>query len=461
MLDMEKISVPGHPIVGVLPSVRKDPLKFYANLAREHGDIVRVRIGPEWLYFLNSKEHTKHIFQGNQSNYVKSKHYKRMRFFLGDGMFTTNGKAWSKQRRSAQPAFNGKRLAQMFDMMRTCTTEMLDAWDSKLVDGQEIGLSEQAMRLALDIAMRTLFGIVPSNQAQIIYQALNVILPEVERRVWAITPIANVWPMSKVKASKQAIAAIESVVEEIIAQRLDAPDQPDDLLSILLEAEKEHWGPDSLKTLRDQIVIFLVAGHETTATTLAWAWYSLSKFPLIDRRLSREVQATLGDRQVEFSDLGDLTYAQMVFQETMRLYPPGWMLTREALADDEIGGVHIPKGATVMACAYTMHRKPEYWDNPEGFDPSRFAPERMGDLDTSVYFPFGGGDRTCIGNRFAMMEAKVILTETVRRFRLELVTGQDITPAAMITIRPNTEIRMRLRRRENVPVDQSDMGQVA
>jgi len=189
--------------------------------------------------------------------------------------------------------------------------------------------------------------------------------------------------------------------------------------------------------------------------------YSLSKSPLIDRRLFAETQSVLGSRPTRMEDLEGLKYARMVFEETMRLYPPGWMLMREAIEEDEIGGVRIPKGATVMICAHTMHRKPEYWDNPEGFDPARFAPERAKAIDSNVYFPFGGGNRTCIGKRFAMMEAPMILAETARRFRLELVTGQEIVPAAMITIRPSEEIRMGLRLRDTVPDERTDLRHVA
>jgi len=459
----EKIAngISGVPVLGILPQIRKDPLRFYSALSRDHGDIVPIRIGGEWLYFLNTKDHVKRVFQENRDNYIKSKHYDRMRFFLGDGMFTTNGPKWAEQRRTAQPAFNGNHLRGMFTTMRETTDEMLSRWDTYAAGGQEIGLTSEAMRLALDIALRTMFGVRMTSQAKTIYDALNVILPELERRVWAITPLANWLPRAKVRACNEAIEAIDRVVADIIRQRLEATDRPDDLLTMLIAAEESQWGPQSMKRLRDQVVIFLVAGHETTATTLAWSWYSLSKYPLIDRRLFAETQSVLGAGPTEMEDLKQLTYARMVFEETMRLYPPGWMLTREALEDDVIGGVAIPKGATVMICAHTMHRKPEYWDNPEGFDPSRFAPERAKEIDSNVYFPFGGGNRTCIGSRFAMMEAPMILAETARRFRLELVTGQEIAPAAMITIRPSEEIRMRLRLRDTVPDERSDLRHVA
>ncbi len=453
--------IKGYPFLGVVPMVRKDPLRFYGELSRDRGDIVQLRFGPEWLYFLNRRDHVKHVFQDNRDNYIKSKHYSRMKFLLGDGMFTTNGETWAGQRRSAQPAFNGDHLKKMFGIMRAATDDMLGRWDQNVAENREIGLSSEAMRLALDVALRTLFGITLNDQARVIYDALNVILPELERRVWAVTPLANYLPLRKIRACKEAIAAIERVVHEIIFERLNAEHQADDLMSMLIAAEKARWDDQSLKRLRDQAVIFLIAGHETTATTLTWAWYCLSKFPLIDRRLSAEVQSVLGARPVELGDLDTLAYTRAVFQETMRLFPPGWLLTREALADDTIGGRLIPKGSTVIICAYSMHRMPEYWDNPEGFDPSRFMPERMKEIDSSVYFPFGGGNRTCIGNRFAMMEAQIILAETVRKFRLELVTGQDIIPSAMITIRPKHEIRMRLRRRENVPGEQSGLQQVA
>ena len=440
------------PVVGLLPHMRRDPLSFYGEISHDCGDVVPLRLGPERLFFLNHPDHVKHVFQDNRDNYEKSHHYDRMRYILGEGLFTSRGDEWKRQRKIAQPSFNGPALKAMFDIMRSATDDMIGRWEGYAEAGTEIDLLPETLRVSLDIALRAMFTTPLTWQAEAIHEAMNVILPELERRVWAIFPFAAYVPNPRKWTADKARKTVHEAVEAIIEDRLASPDVHHDLLSRFIEGERRNgWDEHSIQRLRDQCVVFLIAGHETTATTLAWTWHSLSKYPLVDRRLHREVSETVGDRPVEWEDIGTLHYARQVFEETLRLYPPGWMLTRQAVEDDEIGGYHIPSGATVMLCAHTIHRHPEFWDNPEGFDPSRFAPGSDRSRHAGAYFPFGGGARVCIGKRMSLIGAELILSEVAKRWRLDLASGQKIEPRAMITIRPSAPIHMRLTPRTAAP----------
>jgi cytochrome P450 len=243
--------------------------------------------------------------------------------------------------------------------------------------------------------------------------------------------------------------SFHAVVDRIIAQRQARSEWPEDLLSMLMSARDEETGERMKKDqLHDELITMIFAGYETTATALSWSWYFLSTHPEIAARLRSELKAILGGRPPTYDDLSILNYTRMVVQESMRLLPPVWVGTRKAIADDEIGGYHVPANTVVTFSPYVTHRRSDIWQNPEGFDPERFLPEKSNDLHRYAYFPFGGGPRQCIGNSFAMLEAQLILASVAQQYRLDLVPGHPIEPLPLGILRPRHGVLVTLRRSE-------------
>jgi cytochrome P450 len=250
-------------------------------------------------------------------------------------------------------------------------------------------------------------------------------------------------PTPRNRRHRLALAALDHAIYEIIAARRRGDTSGDDLLGLLIDVRDEQSGEGmSDRQLRDEVITLFVAGHETTAVALAWAWHLLAEHPGAAERVRAELAGALGDRAPATADLPQLPYARMVIDEAMRLYPPAWITNRQAIADDEICGYHIPAGAIVLISPYVMHRHPAYWENPERFDPERFTPERSAGRPHYAYFPFGGGPRQCIGKGLALMEAQLILGAVAQRFRLGHVPGHVVEPQALVTLRPRGGLPM-------------------
>jgi cytochrome P450 len=441
-----------YPLLGHLPHIKRDTLGFFVKAAAEYGDIVPIHMGVERVLMVNNPDYIKHILQDNFRNYRKSKFYQKIKPILGDGIFISEGERWLGQRRTLQPAFHGPDLQAMGDEMVSAAAEMVARWRPSHDQGRALEVSEEMMRLTLDVVLRTLLNVRLGGDEDVIFANLRVVLREAENRVWAMTPIREHVPTRANREFKRALAALNSVVYTLIEKRRHDPEPPQDLLSMLLAAYDDPERREaSNRELRDLVMSVILAGHETTANALTWSWYLLSKNPTVGRRVRQEVATVLGGRAPTIHDLKDLKYTQMVFEEAMRLYPPVWTFSRTALGDDRLGSTPIPKGTTVMLCAYAVHRNPRFWDNPEGFDPERFAPERVAARPPFAYFPFGGGPRLCIGHRFGMMEGVLVMAMVAQRYRLELVPGYTVEPEPMITLRPRNGLKMTLHEEEAIP----------
>jgi len=328
----------GRPIVGHLMAMRRDPLLFHQAISNNNGDIFKLRLGLETFFVVNHPNLIDHVFTKNTSNYVKSHHYKRMNYLLGDGIFTATGEEWKRRRRLAQPAFQGDSLTAAFDAMKPAVQSFLARMST--ASGSTISLSAEATRLSLDMVLRAFFGINDSSDAAVIASALAELMPELDRRIWAILPPAVRSLTPAARRAKAALKAINEALHRLIVRRLKDDEVRDNLLGLLVRAERDAgWSTESLKRLRDEAMVFLVAGHETTASTLTWAWYLLSLHPSIGRQLEASVVGAPGEGS---------EWAERIFQETMRLHPPGWLLTRSALKDDVLGGVRIPAGANLI-----------------------------------------------------------------------------------------------------------------
>jgi cytochrome P450 len=440
----------GFPLLGSLPDFAwGDPTRALLDAFREYGDVVRFRFGPVAFFGVNHPDHIRHVLQENRHNYTKSVNYEELRHVLGNGLLTSEGDSWLRQRRLAQPAFHRPRLAALASVITRETSSMLDRWSAHV--GATIDVSHEFMRVTLGIVGHSLFGVDLASDADSVGRAVSVALEWANARMVQLVRVpARVPTVANVRA-RLAIRTLDALVYRIIESRRHAiarNDEPaHDLLAMLIEARDEKTGEGmSDVQLRDEVMTLVLAGHETTANALTWTAYLLSRHPAVERKLREEISSTIGDRTPTFDDLPKLSYTMMVIEESLRLYPPAWCVERQAIADDDVGGFAIPHGSIVLVAPYTMHRHPSYWDDPEGFDPERFAPSQTSTRPKFAYIPFGGGPRVCIGNHFALMEMQLVLAMIVQRYRLDLVSGHRVEIEPLVTLRPRYGMKMSVSR---------------
>ncbi|MSP60074.1 MAG: cytochrome P450 [Myxococcales bacterium] len=431
-------------LFGSLSEMRSDALGLLSNAARDYGNIVRLRMVVQ-MNFLNHPDYIQHVLQSHHTNFKKDMMYERMKPLVGEGLLTSDGDFWRRQRRLSQPAFHKQRLAGFASTMADNTATMLDGWHEAAKSGQPIDVAAEMMKLALGIVGKTLFSVDLLGEAEEVGKALTVALEVTNERFQQLF-LCEHMPTRQNRRFNKALKTLDRVVNGVIATRRGSGEDTGDLLSMLMAARDEATGEGmSDAQLRDEVMTLFLAGHETTANLMAWAWYLLSKNPTVERRLHEEVATVLSGRVPTLADLPNLKYTMMVIEETMRLYPPAWLFSREAIEEDEIGGYRIPKGGIVMLSPFVTHRHPDFWENPEGFDPERFTAPKVKERPRYAYFPFAGGPRQCIGNNFALMEAQIILAMVVQRYRLHLVPAQKIEPVPSVTLRPSVGIQVKLK----------------
>ncbi|KAF3884929.1 MULTISPECIES: cytochrome P450 [Nostocales] len=436
------------PIIGSLPNFQTDSLNFLLNLRREYGDVVRFRLGTRVLYLASHPNHIKHVLQDNNKNYRKSFGYRRLESFLGQGLLTSEDDLWRRERKLMQPAFHRDRIGAFSETMTHAIQAMLKRWKGFAERGEPINITNEMMRLTITIVCCTLFTTDISDEASDVGQALTIVLRHANNRISSLFALPENFPTEENARFQQALKTLDSVVYGLINERRQSGQDTGDLLSMLVFARDEETGETmSEKQLRDEVMTIFLAGHETTANALSWTWYLLSKHPEVERRLYAELSEVLGGRVPTLFDLKNLKYTQQVLNESMRLYPPAWEIGRESIGSDKFDDYDIPANSTVILSSYVTHRHPDFWENPEGFDPERFSPLASAGRPQYAYFPFGGGPRTCIGNNFALMEAQLAIADVAQRYRLELVPGHVVVPQPMITLRPRNGIFMTLRPR--------------
>jgi len=438
----EMLAPPAYPVVGHLPAIRRDPLRYVANLVADYGDVIPLKLGPHRVLMANHPDHIKHVLQDNFRNYRKSDFYESVRPLLGNGIFMSDGDDWLSQRRTMVPAFQGVHLTRIGQAMTSAIGDMLERWQGDQLSGRPFDITAEMMKVTLDALVRALFGTRSGTQTAAFYDAVTVVLERSEKRVWALANLPLSIPTPSNLKFVAALKELDAIVSGMIEQRRANPATGEDLLSMLMAAYDSGGSEPDLKLLRDQVMSMLLAGHETTANALNWTWYLLSKNPSVERRVRDEVLTAIGDRTPEFADLPKLNYTKMVFEEAMRLYPPVWTMSRAALEPDRLGDHEVTPGTTIMLCPYAVQRNPRYWPNPEGFDPDRFSAEAKKARPRYAYFPFGGGARVCLGQHFATMEAQLLIAMVMQRCRLDLVPGQTVEPQPMITLRPKDKVMM-------------------
>jgi cytochrome P450 len=439
----------GHWFWGSIQERRQHPLRLFTRAHQEYGDLVRFRMGPAIsLVSVASPELVKHVLVDHADRYSKPPSlFRELHGLLGNGLFTSEGDFWKRQRRLMQPAFHKERLAALADTMVEATANMLARWGQHPTS-TPLDVSAEMMRLTLGIVGRTLFSTDVSGTADRVGQALTVAVELSNHRILSLgLRPPDFLPTPRNRAWRQALATLDAVVFDIIARRRAGETRGNDLLAMLMAAQDADTGERMTdEQLRDECMTLFLAGHETTANGLAWMWHLLAQHPEVEARARAEVDGVLGGRLPTAQDVPRLRYLTQVFEETLRLHPPVWIFARQPVKEDVLAGVRVPANPRVILVIspYVLHRQPALWPEPERFDPERFSPERSAQRSRFAFLPFGGGQRLCIGNSFALMEATLITAAVLQRFRLRPLPGQPIEPEPLVTLRPRGGLPMRL-----------------
>jgi len=433
-------------LVGSLFDAWADPLSMFTRGANQYGDLVQYRFAWMRYFLVNDATAAHHVLIENAKAYHKSPNYQGLKVILGNGLLTSEGDLWRRQRKLAQPAFHRESLKSFVDSMVSATRDTVTRWDREVVAKGSFDVHAEMMRLTFRIVGQTLLGADLEADAKDFGAALNVGLKWANEYVESVVRVPPWVPTPNNVRFRRAQRTIEGVIGRVVAERKASSEPRVDLLGMLMGARDEATGePMSDKLLMEELLTLTLAGHETTANALAFTFYLLSSHPDIARRASEEVASVLGGREPLLEDLAKMPFTKAVIEEALRLYPPAWVVERIALEADEVNGHSIPKGGIVGVSPYLMHRNPRYFDNPEGFDPERFM-KPDANRPKLAYMPFGGGPRTCIGNAFAMMELLVIVPMLLQRFQLALVPGFKLELEPSVTLRPKAGIWMQARR---------------
>ena len=397
------------------------------------------------LYLLSNPDHIEQVLVRDNRNFIKARLTRSELSILGNGLLTSDGDFWRRQRRLAQPAFHRERVENYAGTMVSYTQRMLEGWRY----GETRDVHHEMMRLTLEIVAKTLVDADITEDAEGVGEALGAVMSHFSDQGNGVflRMLPDSVPTPSNLRFRRAQQRLEKFIYAIIEERRRSGRDTGDLLSMLLHARDEDGDSMSDEQLRDEMMTIILAGHETTALALSWTFYLLSKHPEVETKLTAELERVLGGRSPTVEDLPKLTYTDVVVKESMRLYPPAWGIGREALEDCEVGGYHVPAKTQLFISQYVVHRLPHSFENPETFDPDRWTDGLEKRLPKYAYFPFGGGPRLCIGQPFAKMEAALLLATIVQNFDLELVSKKYITPQPSITLRPKEGVKMRLEAR--------------
>ena len=425
------------PIIGNLYAFRSDPLGFLSNAAREYGDLVYFKVARQHLYLVNHPDYVREILVANQGNFIKSRALQRAKILLGEGLLTSEGQHHLRQRRLVQPAFHRERLAGYAAAMSECAVRWRERW----TEGSALDIATEMPHLTLSVVAKTLFSADVQSEASEIGEAMTSVLQMFR---WLLLPFSEYLdklPLPAIRRFEKARARLDATIYGLIRERRNSGQDAGDLLSMLLLAQDE--GEEmSDEQVRDEALTLFLAGHETTANALTWTWYLLSQHPHVERRLHEEIDAVLGGRAPELADVPELRYTETILSEALRLYPPAWAIGRMAKAEFSLGGVEIPAKSICILSPYLVQRDARWFPDPEKFDPERWTPEAREARPKFAYYPFGGGARVCIGERFAWMEGVIVMAAIAQKWRLRLEPGQRVEPLPLITLRVKNGLRM-------------------
>lgn len=421
-----------------------NPINAFARMGAQYGDIFMLQFGKTYNYVLSHPDHIHEVLVKQAASFHKDPDLKNtqqgLARFLGNGLLTSDGEFWRRQRKLAAPALHAKRIAHYADTMVDSTARMLKTWR----DGSRLDISDEMTGLTMQIVAKTLFNTDISGDIEQVGEAMV----EVQGVAGPLSILPTWIPTPRELRRRRAKRLLDEIVYRFIHEWRVKGEDKGDLLSMLLLAEDEDGKHMTDEQARDEAITLFLAGHETTANALNWTWYLLAQHPDIEAKLHAELDAVLAGKTPTLTDLENLPYVEMIVKEAMRLYPPAWITGRQAIEDVEIAGYHMPKGSVVNLVFYMAHHDARWWPQPEQFMPERFSPENEAQVNKRAYTPFGGGPRVCIGNAFAMMEARLLLATIAQHYRLALQPGQTVAMNPMITLNPKDGLTMTLHKRE-------------
>lgn len=425
----------GLPVVGSFLAMRRDPIELFVRGREEHGDVVLYRFGPLKYVMLEDADAIHHVFMRNRLNYRKGRTYDGLRLAMRDGLVTSDGRLWARQRALLQPVIYGSDEKRFVDIVVRCANDMLTSWDER--EEGEVDLHREMLRLSLRIAgfwlldtdLRGRLDAVGAAVATGMEKSYSLAHSAVRLPLWVPTPLNLRF--------RRARRLFDHLVAESIVEHRARSGPPRDVLDAMIALRDENGKPAlSEQQLHDETITMLLAAHETVASALSWTWMLLSREPACAERLHEEAGDRLSSDAPTPKHAEKLSYAARVLDESMRLYPPIWYLERAAVEDDVIAGFRIPAGTMVGVCTHSLHRNPRYWSAPERFDPDRFLPARKTNRPTCAYIPFSAGPRTCIGYRQALIQARLVLALVARRYRVRVRNPRDVGRDLAVTMRP-------------------------
>ena len=423
----------------------RNPFEFTLKHGEEMGDFYRVPFIFRKLFVTHNPEVISYVLQKNQKNYVKSVAYRHLKLALGNGLVTSEGDFWRRQRRMAQPAFYKTQLEELFKKMTEVADRYLAGLAQKADREEVLDISKEMMKVTADIVLKTLFSSENPGDISEMYRIMMDAQDYIVFRTTRPHLIPFVYLNGQHRRFKKDMAWFDLHINRLIHERRTQTDPPADLLTMLLQTRDEDTGETMTdQQLRDEAVTLFAAGHETSSNALAWTLYLLVQHPEILKTLRQEIEDILGKRLPSFEDLRRLNYTMQVIQESMRLYPPAFAIGRQPVEDDEIMGQKIPAGSVMFLSIGALHRDPKYWERPHDFHPAHFDPEQVKERPRMAYMPFGAGPRMCIGNHFALMEMQLLLAMLVRQFDFELVKDHPIEAEPLVTLKPKYGILMKV-----------------
>jgi len=446
---MTQRSLPPGPsgYLGLKGSFAQNSLQILTDCWKQYGDIYRIKLLPGMTWHLAiHPDMAEHILTGHGKKYEKPRSmHKPLALLFGEGMLTSEGNKWRRQRRMMQPAFHRQSLMNLASVMTRLSQQTAEMWE-RYPEDKVIDLMDEMQQLTLNIVGETLLGADLDDHGETLKKSFLNCALFVARRTGSPVKLPIWLPLRKNKEFILNRDLLNLIAMKIIEARRRNGSKTTDLLTMLLEARDADTGDGMTdEEIRDEVITILFAGHETVSVTLCWTFLMLSKHPDVADELQNELESVLCGNPPGPEDFMRLPYTRMVIEETLRLFPPAWFQPREPLTEDTIGGYRIPPKTLVMVAPFLTHRHPDYWSDPEGFNPTRFVESEVSKRHKFAYLPFGGGPRICIGNQFAMMEAVLILSTLAQRFRLETVTEQPVEMAASYILRPKNGLKMRLK----------------
>jgi cytochrome P450 len=439
--------IKSHPLVGNLLEFTKDRLGLLQRMAHE-GDVTGMRFGPFPGILFNRPEYVHNILVEHSYDFDKGDAiHKVFRPAIGNGIFSSEGNFHRYQRKLIAPSFQPRHIACYAENMGQYGEQIQQTWG----DGTVIDINQQMTCLTMSIIGKALFDADVFTLTDELGAAMAITAEYVAHALSVLVPIPYSWPTHRNHRMHRAVEVLRNRIQSFIDERRTNPSERNDFLSLLLQARNEDGKPMSDQQIMAECLTLFGAGHETTATALAWSWYLLCQHPEIYQKVQQEVDSVLQGRTPTYADLAHLPYCLQVFKEAMRIYPPAYVMSRRALREIEIDGYHVPKNWVIIISPYTLHRRTEYFPDPEKFDPDRFASEREKQLPRYAYLPFGAGPRICIGMYFSMMEGHLLLATLAQRVSFSLIPGQKIVPDPIhhLALRPAGQVSVLVKRRQN------------